>query len=96
MVRPKRLLPGVVLLFLLTGVSVYAQRTEYQKDAQNLATLFRGRLPVLYPYRYNGTYYLDTREFQPGSVWYNGKVYEDVLLNLNANQMELEVRPSRE
>ncbi|MBO4624246.1 MAG: TonB-dependent receptor plug domain-containing protein [Bacteroidales bacterium] len=92
----RKLIPSVVLLLLLAGAGGFAQTTEYQKDAAELASLFRGKQPVLYPYRFNGTYYLETREFGLGRVWYNGKVYEAVPLNLNANQMELEVRPSRE
>ena len=92
----RKLLPSVVLLLLFAGAPAFAQVQEYQQDAAELATLYRGKRPVLYPYRYNGTYYLETREFHQGDVWYNGKVYEAVRLNLNANQMELEVRPPRE
>jgi len=93
-VNKRPFLPILISLLLFAGADGFAQIKEYQQDAADLATLFRGKKPVLYPYRYNGTYYLETREFRPGNVWYNGKVYEDVPLNLNANQMELEVRPS--
>ena len=92
----RKLLPSLALLLFLAGARGFAQIPEYQKDAAELATLFRGKRPALYPYRYNGTYYLDSRDFGQGDVWYNGKVYRDVPLNLNANLMELEVRPSLE
>ena len=70
----RKIIPSVVLLLLLAGAGGFAQTTEYQKDAAELASLFRGKQPVLYPYRFNGTYYLETREFGLGRVWYNGKV----------------------
>ena len=92
----RKLILSVVLPLFVAGANCFAQTSEYQKDAADLATLFRGKQPILYPYRYNGTFYLESREFGQGNVWYNGKVYQDVPLNLNANQMELEVRPSRE
>ena len=85
----------MALLLFFAGADAFAQIAEYQQEAGDLATLYRGKRPVLYPYRYNGTYYLETREFTRGDVWFNGKVYRNVLINLNANQMELEVRPSQ-
>lgn len=77
----------MVLFLLFTGADAFAQIVDYQHEAGDLATLYRGKRPVMYPYRYNGTYYLETREFTRGDVWFNGKVYRDVLINLNANQI---------
>ena len=91
--RFKCFLPAFVLaLFLLPAPESRGQ--DYQQQAGELSTLYRGRIPNPYSIRYNGTYYLDTRTFQRGSVWYNGKLYHDVLLNLDAYTMELEVQPS--
>ena len=81
---------------LLLALSLGAQDREWQeylREAGGQSTLFRGRLQSMYPIRFNGTYYLDTRTFQVGSVMYNGKFYEGVYLNLDAYAQELEARP---
>ena len=86
---------GLLLLaWLVMGSALQAQIKEYQESAAELSTLYRGKMPQPYPFRFNGTYYLETRTFQQGRVWFNGKVYEDVRLNLDAYAMELEVQPS--
>lgn len=64
------------------------------QEAGPLSTLYRGKLPVQYPYQYNGTYYLEGKQFQRGSVYYNGKLYENVLVNLDASKQELQVKVS--
>ena len=64
------------------------------QDPEGLyAGIFRGKLPGVYPYKYNGTYYWDRREFQLGDVMYNGRLYKDIYMNVDAYQDELEVRP---
>ena len=81
---------------LLLALSLGAQdreRQEYLREAGGQSTLFRGRLQSMYPIRFNGTYYLDTRTFQEGSVMFNGKFYDRVFLNLDAYAQELEARP---
>ena len=67
---------------------------EYMKEAGPLSTLYRGKLPVHYPYLFNGTYYLESKQFQEGSVYYNGKLYQQVLVNLDASREELQVKVS--
>ena len=68
--------------------------TAKAQDPESLyAGIFRGKLPGVYPYKYNGTYYWDRKEFQKGDVLYNGRLYKDVSLNVDAYQDELEVRP---
>ena len=64
------------------------------QEAGPLSTLYRGKLPVQYPYQYNGTYYLEGKQFQRGSVYYNGKLDENVLVNLDACKQELQVKVS--
>ena len=83
----KRLLVSVLaLLSLLTGASA-------QEPESSFAGIFRGKLPGAYPYKYNGTYYWDRKEFQRGDVMYNGRLYKDVYLNVDAQEGELQVRP---
>ncbi len=90
----KRLLP--LALSLLVAVPAGAQDKElsgYLQDAGSQATLFRGRLQNKYPFKYNGTFFLETRKFQEGEVMYNGKYYNHIFLNLDAYAQELVVRP---
>ena len=75
-----------VLLLLEASVTVFSQRPE------ELA-LFRGRTQNVYPFKYNGTFYLDSRRFQKGSVYYNGKEYRDIYMNLDAYAMDLLAKP---
>ena len=59
--------------------------TAKAQDPESLyAGIFRGKLPGVYPYKYNGTYYWDRKEFQKGDVLYNGRLYKDVSLNVDA------------
>ena len=69
-------------------------RADFIQEAGGLSTLFRGRLQNPIPIRYNGTYFLDTRKFQEGSVLYNGKFYDGIYMNLDAMNQELVARPS--
>ena len=83
----KRVLAFFLALLALTG-NVSAQ------DSEGIyAGIYRGKLPGVYPYKFNGTYYWDRKEFQRGDVMYNGRLYKDIYLNVDAYQGELEVRP---
>ena len=82
------------LLFLAVGVYAQTESEQYRKEAGTLSTLYRGRMPVQYPYQHNGTYFWDTKEFRKGSVLYNGKLYEHVLVNVDASRQELQVKLS--
>ena len=90
----RRLLPLYIIL-LLASFPLRAQDdvARFEQEAGGLSTLYRGRLQKPIPFRYNGTPYLDTRAFKTGDVLYNGKLYTDVLLNLDASAQELVIRP---
>ena len=75
-----------IIICLLLGNMVFAQ---------DLSTLYRGRSPLQYPFKYNGTIYLESRLFSDGSVFYNGKLYENVLLNIDAYRQEVQVIASK-
>ena len=94
--RVKCFLPAALLVacLLLPARKAGAQNQDYQKQAGELSTLYRGRIPNPYAIRYNGTYYIDTRRFGRGDIQYNGKRYNNVILNLDANLQELIVRPN--
>jgi hypothetical protein len=79
---------SVFLLFLSLVGNVAAQDPE-----SAFAGIFRGKLPGSYPYKFNGTYFWDQKEFQKGDVLYNGRLYRDISLNVDACEGELQVRP---
>ena len=83
----KRIL--VLLSALLLSVTAIGQ----DREESAYATIFRGKLPGVYPYKFNGTYFWEQKVFQRGNVMYNGKLYRDVSLNLDAHEGELQVRP---
>ena len=61
--------------------------------AQSPSNLFRGRFPVAPHYKFNGTFFWDTKDYAPADVYYNGKLYTDVMLNIDAYKQELWVVP---
>ena len=81
-----RYLTTLFLLLFLSGTAV----------AQYTSTLYRGRMPENYPQRHNGTCFWDRKNFVRGDVMYNGKLYEGVLMNVDAHAQELEVRPEED
>ena len=92
MVKAARI-TALLLASLAALLPAGAQTEQYQQEAGALSVLYRGRRQNVYPYKYNGTYYLETKRFQTGSVQFNGKLYHNVILNLDAYAMELVVKP---
>ena len=80
----------LALLAALLGLALGAAA---QDPESAYSGIFRGKLPGIYPYKYNGTYFWDRKEFLRGDVLYNGKLYRDVLMNVDAARQELQVRP---
>ena len=86
----------ILALALLAAWLPQAAAQSYQERARELSTLYRGRLQNSYHYRYNGTFYMFTRSFTPETLLYNGKLYQDVLLNVDAYSMDLVSKPAQE
>ena len=59
--------------------------------AQDMSTLYRGRYPLQYPFKFNGTFYFQDSHFSQGDIFYNGKLYENVLINVDAYKQEVQV-----
>ncbi|MCR5326573.1 MAG: TonB-dependent receptor [Bacteroidales bacterium] len=74
----------IIGLLLLAGAVCSAQ-----------TPLYRGRTMVEYDFPFNGHYFWFDPEFRPGTVCFNGDVYEDVMININAHTGELLTRESR-
>ncbi len=83
-------------LLLLVSLLALGIGSAAQESESTYSGIFRGKLPSLYPFKFNGTYYWDRKEFKRGDVLYNGKLYQDVLMNVDAVQQELQVQPLEE
>ncbi len=81
----------LIALALLSLAGTAAAQSE--DEAAVFSGIFRGKLPATYPFKFNGTYFWSHKAFQQGTVWYNGKQYEDISLNVDAYMNELQVRP---
>ena len=73
----KRLL---FFVLLLSGMCSYAQ-----------STLYRGKHSWKYEFLHNGTYLWSPEEFSRGRVMFDGRLYDDVNLNIDAYRQELMV-----
>lgn len=87
----------LLTLFLLpvTGFPPALAQDDYDLFRQNAAgasLLYRGHESYEYALLYNGTYYWQTPVFSPGEVYYNGNLYRDVPLNIDAARQELLLR----
>ena len=78
---------AAVLLIMLFAL----QPLRGQSDVSP-SMLFRGRLAERYPSKFNGTPYWDTLSFRKGTVMYNGLLYEDVLMKVDAVGQKLVVK----
>ena len=81
------------LLIAAAALQGEVRAQNYESEARELSTLYRGRLQNSYHYRYNGTYYMFTKNFRREALMYNGKLYENVLLNVDAYSMDLISKP---
>jgi hypothetical protein len=77
-------------------VSARAQAPEeyarFREDAGEASVLYRGRLATRYTMVHNGHPYWSTPDFLPGSVVYNEKTYDGVLLNIDARSQQVLVK----
>lgn len=84
-----------LFLLLVTGFPPALAQDDYDLFRQNAAgasLLYRGHESYEYALLYNGTYYWQTPVFSPGEVYYNGNLYRDVPLNIDAARQELLLR----
>jgi hypothetical protein len=74
------------------SAQVYEELERFSEEAGEMSMLFRGKQGMSYSFPYNGTYFWYGRDFLPGDVFYNGKFYPGVLVNINAHLQELLVK----
>ncbi|MFY9364107.1 MAG: hypothetical protein WAP18_03285 [Bacteroidales bacterium] len=80
--------------FSLSAQNTIPVVTHYMQQSGGYAPLYNGQIPPAYKMLFEGTYYLESEEYQEGTVVYNGKFYTGLLLNLNAHLDELYIRMS--
>ena len=87
---------AAVLAFMFQCITAMAQDyLEYDRFSENageMSMLYRGKQGMTYEFPYNGTYFWYGRDFLPGDVFYNGKLYRDAFVNVNAHLQELLVK----
>lgn len=83
--------PALVLLALGIPGRMAAQDDYdlFRDRAGSASLLYRGHKAYEYNLLYNGTFYWSSPVFRPGEVVYNGKLYRDILLNLDASRQDL-------
>ena len=71
----------------------YAQGRSYLQDAGSGAAIFRGRQATRYNIVYEGTYFWNKQEFVTGKAMLDGKVYDGLVLNIDAVAQEVLAYP---
>lgn len=61
----------------------------FMAEAGENSVLYRGHRAMQYEFRFNGHQYWDGRGFETGSVEYNGKSYDGILLNIDCCTQDL-------
>lgn len=80
---------------LLFDSRLVDQNADYDKfvaNAGELSNLYRGAAPIEYRFKYTGTYFAYSDNYEKGNVLYNGRIYKNVLLNLNAHNDDLQIK----
>ncbi len=89
-----------VILVLLTILalggnnSIFCQVTKdnYIKQVKERSSIYSGPTALQYNFLHEGTYYAYDTEFRYGDIYYNKKLYRDVLLNLNSHRDDLIIK----
>lgn len=79
----------IILLAVILPLTLSAQTEE---GADSPSMLYRGRVAARYHRTFNGTPYWDTLSFKPGKVFYNGILYEDAMMRIDASEQKLVVQ----
>ncbi len=84
------------LLAVALIMPVYAAAQDdaslYMEQSAGSALLYRGHIAQSYPMAFNGTWFWTGPAFEKGEVAYNGTVYRDIPMNVDASRQELLVK----
>ena len=79
-------------LFIPACVAAQDDGALYMEQSAGSALLYRGHVAQTYPMAFNGTWFWTGPLFDRGDVAYNGTVYRDILMNVDASRQELLVK----
>ena len=71
----------------------YLQGREFLRDAESGAAIFRGRQATRYNIMYEGTYFWASPDFVIGKVMFDKRVYDGLIVNIDAVSQEVLVYP---
>ena len=92
MKKGKLLLCALLAVLCQEPAAAQDDQALFQAQAGGASLLYRGRKAYIRNELFNGTYYWSDPGYKKGSVVYNGKRYDDVLLNIDAARQDLLVR----
>jgi hypothetical protein len=96
MIMKKTKILLLILFLLLPGHTLLRAQSEdevfFRQEAAGASILYRGHQAYGYSIHFNGYYWWTAPEFLTGDVFYNGKVYHGLELNVDASRQELLVR----
>ena len=84
----------LLLVSAAASAQEYVEPGLFQKAASDNSLLYRGRQALRYNMMYDGTPYWFSPEFEIGGVMFEGRWYDDVVLNLDAQDRNLVAIPS--
>ena len=92
------LFAAALLLTLLHPVLVRAQEYHESKsfldEVRDYSILFRSNQAKKYNFYYDGTFFWDTEDYEPGGVMLDGRWYEGVLVNVDAYEQNVFIKPA--
>jgi len=99
--KMKIFIPTFFVTFFISVVMLFGQeqisadqraRTDYFKESGPFSILYTGRIPDVYPnLPFKEPPFLYSYDFIIGNLSYNGRLYENVFLNLNVHKNQLYV-----
>lgn len=85
-----------LLFLIISPLFLISQTPDYYKlymdTTGSNSVLYRGNAPVNYHFKHEGSYYIFDENFQKGEVFFNGRRYTGILINLNSHTDELIVK----
>lgn len=69
---------------------------NYLSKVEGDALIYRGEIEQPYNFRYSGTYFAYAESYSEGFIYFNDKLYEGVLINLNAHTGQVSVKQTKD
>ena len=76
-----------------SAAQVYSERSDFMEEASGRSVLYRGRQAIRYNLSFDGTFFWESPEFVEGSITLDGRLYDGVLVNVDAFAGEVQLLP---